>query len=45
MPVIGFNGTSMIIDSQSGKRALPAKVHKFAPMGHTQNGFALAKAA
>jgi hypothetical protein len=45
MPVIGFNGASMIIDSQSGKRALPAKVHKFAPMGHTQNGFALAKAA
>jgi hypothetical protein len=44
MPVIGFNGASMIIDSQSGKRALPAKVHKFAPMGHTQNGFALAKA-
>jgi hypothetical protein len=45
MPVIGFNGASMIIDSQSRKRALPAKVHKFAPMGHTQNGFALAKAA
>jgi len=31
------------------QRALPViatrNVHKFAPMGHTQNGFALAKAA
>jgi len=44
MPVIGYlNGASMTIDSQSGKRAT-RNVHKFAPMGHTQNGFALAKA-
>src|SRR5262249_34014089 len=45
MPVIGYpNGGSMIIDSPSEKRAT-RNVHKFAPMGHTQNGFALAKAA
>ena len=44
MPVIGYlNGASMTIDSQSGKRAT-RDVHKFAPMGHTQSGFALAKA-
>ena len=44
MPVIGYlNGASMTIDSQSGKRAT-RNVHKFAPMGHTQSGFALAKA-
>ena len=45
MPVIGYlNGASMIIDSQSGKRALPATYINSPPMGHTQNGFALAKA-
>ena len=45
MPVIGYvNGASMIIDSQSGKWS-NRNVHKFAPMGHTQNGVALAKAA
>ena len=45
MPAIGYpNGGSMIIDSPSEKRAT-RNVHKFAPMGHTQNGFALAKAA
>ena len=27
------------------KAGLTRNVHKFAPMGHTQNGFALAKAA
>ena len=44
MPVIGYlNGASMTIDSQSGKRAT-RNVHKFAPMGHTQSGFVLAKA-
>ena len=45
LPAIGYpNGGSMIIDSPSEKRAT-RNVHKFAPMGHTQNGFALAKAA
>ena len=46
MPVVGYlNGASMIIDSQIGKRALPATCINSRPMGHTQNGFALAKAA
>ena len=45
MPVIGYlNSASMTIDSQSGKRATRI-VHKFALMDHTQNSFALAKAA
>jgi hypothetical protein len=45
LPVIGYVSGASMNRFSKWKAGSTRNVHKFAPMGHTQNGFALAKAA
>jgi len=45
LPVIGYVSGASMNRLSKWKAGSTRNVHKFAPIGHTQNGFALAKAA